>query len=134
MQEEWMWWEPLLDLQTKYHIESTFTTIESFVIVLSYVYDLDKKVKIKFTSPLKVYRKTYETLRYKTIVELDEQHGMSFYGNWTFFKIINSSYLERMLGREYSYNSTRGTHYCLITLDYMIDMISDTEPIVQWLV
>ena len=67
--------------------------------------------------------------RYKTIVALDEKYGPTFYGTWTFFKIINSSYISWVAEESCEFVKPKELiHFVFLAMDSVVDIIASEEP------
>ena len=132
MTEKWTRWEPIQGLSEKYYIDSVMDTVDGFTIFLSDAKDEEKKVKVFFKDSVDVYRSANESFRYQLIVELKEKYGSDFYGDWTFFKVENSSYVQWLL--EQSAGIADGimfTHFSFIASDSVLDILDPVEPKVE---
>jgi len=130
MQEHWIRWHSLTELAEKYYFESVLYIKKDFIILMSERNNRKNMVKITFKKSVRSYKYTDETYTlYHTIMK-NELYGSSFYGDWTFFKVYNSDYLEWI--KDQSKNSLSGlTHFSLITPLSVLDIIATSEPIVE---
>ena len=97
MLEHWERWEPIRSLSSKYYIDSISDGIREFRIVLSDSCDEKKKIHVVFENSVDAYRSTDESFRQSTVADLGERYGNEFYGDWTFFKVTNSTYISWFL-------------------------------------
>lgn len=134
MSEQWIKWEPDNDLSPKYYIESITDSLEGFIIILSDNNDKKKKVKVIFKESVHAYRSTDESFRQSTINILDESYGTHFYTEWTFFKVINSEYIQWLSKQSYSIvDSEPLIHFSFLSVDSIIDVIAAYEPQIELL-
>lgn len=129
MTEQLTKWKPIQGLSARYYIESISDTINELQILLFDDNDEEKKVLVSFKNSIISYESTYESFRSKLISDLDDQYGTKFYGTWTFFKVTNSSYLQWV--SKHSYDTTKSlflTHFCIIGLESIVDIIATDEP------
>jgi hypothetical protein len=129
--EQWIKWEPIKNLAPKYYIDSISDNIDEFSITLS---DADNKNKIKVTFETLVlsYRSTNESFRLSIIKYLDECNIE--YSKWTFFKIINSTYIQWLSEQSYGIiESIPPTHFSFVAGDSIVDVIAVYEPKVDFI-
>jgi hypothetical protein len=129
MLEQWERWEPISNLKKKYYIDDIIDTINGLSIIVSEEEDEGKKIHIYFKRNAYAYTVVDETFRMKLIDILSEKYGSQFYGRWTFFKVKNSPYLRWISEQSYKISESRHlTHFCLISVDSVMDIISSYEP------
>lgn len=131
MSEMWTQWRPILNLEKKYFIKSISETVEGIEILLeNSTIGKNDKVKLLFNSD--AYRKTEERYRLKTIGILNKKYGSNFYGQWTFFKVVGSSYMKWLEEEsEGLFDSKDYFQFTIITDDEMFDIISYNEPKIE---
>ena len=134
MEEKWIRWEPIPNLAEKYYVESIIDNTDGLKILLSNNNNSEERVLVSFPDTLRSYRTTCESFLVRTIEDLEENYGSKFYGEWTFFKVRNSKYLDWLK------NESEGIsedylmkHFCLLTIDAMIDIATGSEPTVEHL-
>ncbi len=131
--EQWIKWEPINGLSCKYQIDSVSDTIDGFFIVLSSTTN-EKKIKITFEGYLLSYRKTDESFRQSTVTFLEEHYKTKFYAEWTFFKVINSTYLQWLSEESYGFSdSVPPIHFSFIDDDSILDVVATYEPKVEFI-
>ncbi len=134
MEEQWIRWEPIEGLSKKYYIESITYDSEELDIRLYDEKDRKKGLRIVFAS-VESYKWTEEGYALKTISILNETYGISFYANWTLFKIINSSYLQLLSEQSYTISDSLSLlHFTFIDPLSMVDVISKSEPKIELIV
>ena len=124
---EWARWEPSPHLSIKYDIIEISDNIDNFYIEL--IADKNKKIRIVFENSVVAYRNTEESFRSKLIDELSDRYGDEFYGDWTFFKVSNSEYIQWILKE--SAGIAEGLpliHYSIISLNSVLDIINMEDP------
>ena len=132
MAEQWIRWEPISDSSGKYYVESISDNIKEFKILLAHCKDKKKRVRIIFDCFIYSYRSTDEGCRLNTIVNVDKQYGAKFYAEWTFFKVINSSYVLWLSEQSGGIAEPESlTHFSLFAMDSIVDVIAEYEPIVE---
>jgi len=135
MLEKWTRWEPINNLSKKYYVELITDDYYGFKILLSDAKNADKKVEILFRDSVDIYRRTNETFVLLTLKSLNDTYGIDFYGNWSFFKIENSEYLDWIKKQSYEISeSLNFKHFCILGADDMIDVIANYEPKVSHIV
>jgi hypothetical protein len=96
--------------------------------------DKHKKILVTFNQSIDAYRSTDESFRLKTMSEIDQSQGSAFYGQWTFFKVENSNYIqwlaeeapEIFIPKDYM-------HFSFISVEGFVDIVTTYEPIVRHL-
>ena len=132
MEEKWIKWEPIPNLAEKYYIESITDNTDGLNILM--YNNLHEKVLVSFPATLRSYRNTCESFLVRTIEDLEENYGSEFYGKWTFFRVTNSQYLKSLNGESYGISESYDfKHFCLLTMDAMIDIATGSEPTVEHL-
>lgn len=133
MKEQWHKWKPVNDLSRKYYLERIIDTPDEFKVMLSDLLNPNKQAHILFKESVHCYRKTYESFASVIIHDLHEKYGEEFYGDWTFFKVTNSEYLEWISQKSAGWSDYREPliHFSLLLTDYIIDIVDTTEPNVQ---
>lgn len=131
---QWIKWEPIECLSSKYYIHSISDGLEGFIIVLSDANDENKKVKVIFEDSVHTYRSTDESFRQSTINDLDEIYGTQFYSDWTLFKVSNSDYMQWLSAQSYSIiDSESLIQFTLLAVDSVVEIIAAYEPKVELL-
>lgn len=133
MKEQWTYWEPISGLSKKYHTKLISNSFKKgFVINL--VDDNNKKISIRFTGTVISYRITDESYIFDTLTFLENNYGKDFYGDWTFFKIENSEYVEWINKQTYDvYQDIGLKHFCILASDLRLDFITTYEPEVKYI-
>ncbi|MCA9508849.1 MAG: hypothetical protein KC505_10555 [Myxococcales bacterium] len=134
MQEKWVKWEPLNGLMQKYYVDTVSTSIECCLkIVLIDEQNSAKKVHLVFEKFVAAYRYAHESFMNDLIFNLRESHGKSFYAEWTFFKVENSTYIEWLTEKsEGTFMPKDYIHFSLVCGDVVLDVISVDDPIVNF--
>lgn len=127
---QWERWEPIKNLSNrsssnKYSIVSIINNTRELEVVLDEVNSNKDKIRILFKNSVHAYRRTNESFWINGIAALDEEYGGDFYATWAFFKVYNSEYLISM-------NKENLLHFSLFTYDDFLDVIADTEPLVEF--
>jgi hypothetical protein len=76
--EQWVKWEPVQDMSSSYYIDSVSDSIKGFVVTLSDAEDETKKLRVTFEHSVHAYRSTDESLRQKTIFDLNSHYDERF--------------------------------------------------------
>lgn len=123
MTEQWQRWNPpYITIEEQYFIDHVSLKAETVCITVSNAADLTHLIQFTFTAI--TYRYTNESYRLATISDINHVQGV-IYADWTFFKVINSSYLTALHASQDSH-----IHYAFITSDAIVDVISTNEPLV----
>lgn len=132
MMEKWIKWEPIKGLSPKYYIESISDNINGFEIILFEGHDNKEKVHVIFENSVDAYNCSEEGFRLKTIWNLGDKYGKDFYGDWTFFKVINSKYLQWLSKESVEmYDSLSLIHFSFLAADSVLDVVTTYEPRVE---
>lgn len=131
--DQWTSWSPLDDIRGKYDLDNISYQNDDLKITLkSLSDDNNHSVLVQFCHGIIAYRMTIELLRCCLIGELEIIYGTAFYNKSTFFKIINSSYID-MISLKTDISAVKNTlhHFALICADSVIDIVANYEPKVQ---
>jgi hypothetical protein len=132
MKEEWVRWEPIEGLTGKYDIKSLCTDTNSLIITLYSCTSKEKhKIEFKFTSFVNAYRETNESFRINLFHELSKKYAGNFYGDWTFFKVVNSEYIAWLIQDSCAHAALKMIHFCLMGYDSVVDIITCHTPLVR---
>ena len=132
MIENWQKWEPINGLAKKYYIDGVIDDFYGFKIKLTNRDNEKSKLIISFNESVWAYRSAEEGLRLLTMENLAQKYGANFYTEWTFFKVLNSDYLNWIFKE--SYNTAPGSnlmHFCVVAMDDILEIIADYEPEVK---
>ena len=127
MQEQWIKWEPVEGLGSKYYVESIYSNVESgFKMILSEVENNKNKVYVFFKYCVADHRTINGNFRNKIIDALREEYGSEFYNSWSFFKVNNSAYVKWVSEESYGTSDIRNfTHYSFIAENSIVDIITN---------
>lgn len=132
MNETWEQWHLRADLAQKYSINDLDFTGELFEITLTDCANPNNLLKIIYEDSVRVYRRTKNRSRTRTLSSLKKTYGDLFYEQWTFFRVQNSSYIawadEEALG---TFFPEHQIHRVFIGDLEMIDVLSVYEPRVE---
>lgn len=132
MIEAWIRWIPINGLAPKYYVASICSDEKGLIIGLYDWNNKNNKVRVTFHSLVGTYRNTYETYRSDFIYKLDERYGSAFYGDWTFFKVSNSSYAHWLSEQSSGINDIKSlVHFAFISMETIVDVLSIQEPTVE---
>jgi hypothetical protein len=129
MQEQWIRWEPIEGLFSKYDLDIIIDDEKGLKII----FECDqKKVNVFFKHGAVSYIKTNETLRSYLIGSLSKEYGSVFYASWTFFKVENSEYLKWLSAQSCSISDYYHLqHFSFIVDGSILDIAASVEPIVE---
>lgn len=132
MQEKWKLWQPISTPPEHYNLESCSTN-DDYGLQIILIGDLDKRISITLPGYIGSYRITKETFITDTLIFLENNYDKKFYTQNTFFTIENSEYLEWMKKQvdPIAFEYYKFKHFCILTSDALIDIISDYEPTVK---
>jgi hypothetical protein len=132
-QDQWIPWSPLNDIQGKYHLNAI--SYQNSILEITLEISLDgntSRLIIQFAQDIIAYTCSPDLFRSRTINELEIVYGTAFYGRSTFFKVINSSYIDMIkLTSAMTDDATNLHHFVLITADNVIDVVASYEPNIQ---
>jgi len=128
MSETWIQWKPIEKLAQKYDVASVIDTINTFTIVLSEMDNPQKCLEVCFDSGVNAYRLTNEIYWRNSLHKLDEKYGEDFYGDWTFFKVKNSSYLSWLSKESFEISDSRNfVHFAFLGVNSILEVIAHDE-------
>ncbi len=134
MLEDWIKWEPAAGLSKKYYIDSILDDVEKFEVTLSSAENEIKKIKVIFEDSVYSHCRTNESFRVKIIYDLDKKYGTDFYGDWTFFKVTNSSYLQWLSRQSTTISNSRNlVHFSFVAVDSILDVINVSDPKIEFI-
>lgn len=136
MQEQWMRWKPIENLEEKYNVDTIFDTNEDrgLIITLYSCKDRTRKVEIIFKDYADSYRHTNESFSLRAPDQLSKTYGKEFYSDWTFFKRVDSEYLAWLAYESCEYSHRFDfIHFCLLCSDSVVDILARYEPTVRHL-
>ena len=132
MLEQWIQWEPVKNLSNKYYIESISDNYKEFKIIFCNQKNSEEKLSMIFQGSIGSYKWTDETFRLKTLSYLDEHYPEDFYSEWTFFKVIHSSYLKILSEESCGISDSRILiHFSFIEHNAIFDIIASSEPTIK---
>lgn len=134
LDEKWTHWQPIEALSKRYYLESITDDDEGLSLLFIEEKNQSNKLRLLFGYSADAYRKTYETYRSKLIHEVDEKYGGDFYGNRTFFKIENSSYVKWLSETSYNISDSHNfMHFAFFTDNFVIDVLALRDPKIEFL-
>lgn len=129
MKEQWIKWEPVGGLSARYSIKRLVDDVSVFTLYLSDIENPKKRVEVIFDSFIVSYRNTDESYCDKFAFDLRKEYGADFYVKWTFFRVLNSEYIQwvcQQAGEPYT--SEDFYHFSLLTYDGQFDIVATYEP------
>jgi len=140
MTDDWEQWKPISGLLVHYDISSLVDKGGGLFISLVEAkrigeeFNANSHVQILFNRTF-AYRNTYETYRYKLILELSEKYGTTFYADWKLFKVHNSSYVKWISDESCTISDDMELmHFAFITDDVILEVLATCEPTFSFLV
>ena len=129
MSEYWIRWNQSSVFSDKYYLESLINDTEGLKIQLIEAYDKKNQVELSFEkNSVRGYKVTDESFWVKTNEKLNSLYGGEFYSKWTFFKVFNSAYQASFSKNTNDKITEQFTHFSLITLHFIIDILAQDEP------
>jgi len=133
MEEEWVHWNPIEDLEVNFSLESILDTIDGFEVLLTPLHGEKRRLKIRFEASVASFKTTYRPFRNQLILELREKYGESFC-SMSLFKVNNSKYIQWLSEDSYTISDYwMLLHYAIFTDNWIIDIVDRSNPIVEWL-
>ena len=130
--EVWIRWEPAPHLVNRYYIESVCNNCNGFNILLAEEEVPENKVYVRFKDWVNGYRHTDETLRAHLVHELHKKYGVQFCSQWTFFRVLNSSYLAWLSEQSSTISDHMNLmHFVIFDSDTAIDIAATYEPTIE---
>jgi len=132
MIEQWMKCESKIELSGKYYVDSICDAKDGLVITVSDSIHEELKMRIVFKDSVHAYRSTNESYRQKILSELEDKYGTEFYTDWTMFKVGNSEYLKWLSEQSFEISESESlTHFSIIAVDSIVDIIATYEPTLE---
>jgi hypothetical protein len=133
MEDIWERWEPVSEVSQKYYVDTIIDNIEGLKIVLSDSINEESKIVIFFNNSVHAYRSTDESYRQKMLNDIDKKYGTKFYSEWTLFKVTNSEYLKWISNQSFGIAKSENlTHFIIVAIDSIIDIIAAYEPKIEY--
>lgn len=135
MIEQWSKWHPIENLSEKYYIESIIDHMGDICkILLADSNQRTNKILVTFQGSGDGYRLTHQDLQVSIKNMLKEQYGISFYEQWTFFRVTHSDYIQWLSKESGQWSDNFGfQHFVLFGSDVIVDIISSREPKVEFI-
>lgn len=132
MEEKWVRWTPCQNLAAKYDIDRVCNDIKSLEILLTDYYNQQDKIIVAFKDSVYSFRSCDESLRVADFADLSSKYGNDFYGNWTFFKIENSSYAKWLSNQSYEFFKKENfIHFVFMGMNSVLDVVAAHEPLIK---
>lgn len=132
---EWEKWIPVESIPARLHKESLMDDGDSLRIIVSDATE-GQKYSFLFDGLLLSYRNSDEGSRMRTLEHLHQHYAHLEYGNWTLFKMKNSSYLEWFAQESLERYEGMGEveHYVFLTSNDVIEVLSADPPTITKIV
>ena len=129
MQENWIKWNPANIPEGEFIVTDYVQNKDGTKIILT---DENNTVEVLFDGITPIIRYSVEGIRMRTWGEVQRKYNDKFFfRNWFLYKIINSE-LSKWAEEESCgfYVSNQLIHYCIVTSEEIIDILSSFEPII----
>ncbi|WP_214784273.1 hypothetical protein [Exiguobacterium sp. s183] len=132
---EWEKWIPLESIPARLYKESLIDDGDSLRIILSDETE-GQKYSFLFDCLVLSYRNSDEGSRIRMLEHLDKHYAHLEYGNWTLFKVKNSSYLEWFAQESFERYEGMGEveQYVFLTSNDVIEVLSVDPPTITKMV
>lgn len=127
MQENWIQWNPANIPEGEFIVTDYIQNKDGTKFVLD---DDNRIVEILFDGIIPIVRASVEGIRMRTWGEVQQKYNDKFFfRNWFLYKVENSK-LSKWAEEESCgfYVSEQLTHYCIVTSEEIIDILSTFEP------
>lgn len=122
-------WEPIPGLQDEMYMEGLYDDYEGFRILLKGSDDHARMLRITFDPPL-----VYRVIDEGDLLSYDRVNDYEPSGQWAFFIVENSSYLEWFQHISQGIHDENAiVHYAIFTPNECIEVLSEYGPEVEWL-
>jgi len=133
MTEQWIQWTPCEDLHGKYMIKKLTADANGLIVDL-YAYNGDNHI-IEVACKPYAQASRYNSKQWRLhdlCNQLSKSYGEEFHKNWTFFKVLDSEYLEWLDDESGTVSSYCGImHFCVLAENGVVDIGTDCAPIVR---
>jgi hypothetical protein len=133
MQEQWIKWEPIPHLASRYIVESIIMRQKGWSLLLSPIDTTFPSVKVFFTGRVEAYRRT--NLQEMSALDSERKKLISSFahGNsWAFFTVAYSSYLQWLSEESATLIERPGVaHYLILGENAIVDIVTVGRPIVK---
>lgn len=127
MQEKWLRWNPTNIPEGDYIVTGVIQNVEGSKIIVE---NDSKRIIVFFDGITPLVRTSIEGIRMRTWGEVQKKYNNKFFfQNWFLYRIENSQ-LSNWVSEESCgvYDSSELLHYCIVTSEDLIDIISTFEP------
>lgn len=126
-QEEWIRYNPLDIENGDFLVTSVVQDLDGTKILLK---NKENNVEVFFDGFIPLVRVTDEGLRTRTGGEVQIKYGSDFFMGWFLYKVENSKLTEWAIEESVwgFYKKEDLVHYCIVTRDDFIDILSSFEP------
>lgn len=132
--EKWVKWEPVENLAKVHFIEIVKDGMSSLVITFFEDRNQNKTFQLIFDETVIAYRNVDEGYRLTIYDKCIQDDGKDLYGNWTFFKAINSDYMQWLKEQtNMAFDFELSTHFVIYTVNAVVDVVAISEPIIKYL-
>ena len=132
MHEQWTQWRPIEQLAPQYYTTAIINAATGFHIRFGESNNNPRGLFITFEHSIGAYRITNEGNRAAKLLYLNDTYGHDFFAKWSFFKVVNSDYLEWISQEAAGIFDPKSTeHLVLITENSIIDIVSSYEPTIE---
>ena len=129
MQENWLKWNPANIPEGEFIVIDYIQNKDGTKFILN---DENSVVEILFDGITPIVRSSVEGIRMRTWGEVQQKYNDKFFfRKWFLYKVENSK-LSKWAEEESCgfYVSDQLTHYCIVTSEEIIDILSPFEPII----
>lgn len=127
MQESWIKWNPTKAPEGAFIVTDYIQNKDGTKFILD---DDDNIIEILFNGITPIVRASVEGIRMRTWGEIQQKYNDKFFfRNWFLYKVENSK-LSKWAEEESCgfYASEQLSHYCIVTSEEIIDILSTFEP------
>lgn len=129
MIERWTQWKPIDNLSSKYYIESFSLNNDGFILTLIDAQDQKQKIVVDFAQAVSTFRRINGDLRHAIIENLYQYYGKKFFDEWTFFKVINSHYIEEIMEESWEiFEREEFTNIVFVTPNSILELTIRCDP------
>lgn len=131
--ERWIKWEPAKDLAKAHFVETIIDEMDRLIITLFESQGKNITFQLIFDDTVIAYRSVDEGFRLLVSENCIQDDGTDLWGQWTFFKARNSSYIYWLDEQSTAASSlSLINHFVIVAENVIIDIAAFNEPIINY--
>ena len=127
-------WKPDFILSPKYYITDIVDDFKIFTVTLTDSLNPEIQILAEFKALMFSYKTTMLSSRTLTLKNLAQNHGNSFATEWTFFKLLNSTYAKQLSAESFGFIEFEELiHHVFIADNIIAEFITYEDPVFNFI-